>query len=354
LRIALDATYSLDAELTGVGVYSQRLLHGLAARHPEHRFRWCYRSHRWLASFQREIPGNCTRGLLLDSGVRRAEIFHGLNQRLPRRTAVPAIATFHDLFVMTGEYSTREFRERFTAQAREAADRADLIVAVSEFTGRQVRELLGVAPERIRVVPHGTDLPAEALPGAGEREKLILHVGAIQKRKNLARLVEAFAAAPAGWRLVLAGGSGYGAEEVEEAIASSPRRADIETPGYVTNAQLHDYYRRAALFAFPSLDEGFGIPVLEAMAWGLPVITSSRSALPEAAGGAAWLVDPLRAEELAVALRTLCLDEDQRASMTAAGRQRASRASWGEAVSRTWSAYEELWGQRARSAGASR
>jgi len=353
LSIALDATYSLDPELTGVGVYSRRLLHGLATRHPECRFRWCYRSHRWLASFQQEIPGNCTRSWLLESGVRRAELFHGLNQRLPRRTAVPAIATFHDLFVMTAEYSTREFRERFTAQAREAADRADLIVAVSEFTGRQVQQLLGVPAERIRVVPHGTDLPAEVAP-MGEREKLILHVGAIQKRKNLVRLVEAFAAAPAGWRLALLGGRGYGAEQVQAAIDASGRQADILTPGYVTTAELHSYYRRAAVFAFPSLDEGFGIPVLEAMAWGLPVITSRGSALPEAAGGAAWLVDAADGEELAVALRTLCLEENRRAAMAEAGRRRAAAATWEEAVTKTWQAYEALWGLRARSAGAAR
>ena len=354
MRIALDATYSLDPELTGVGVYSRRLLDGLAAAHPEHRFRWCYRTHRWLAAFRQQVPENCTRGLLLDSGVRRAEIFHGLNQRLPRRTGVPAVATFHDLFVLTSEYSTRDFRQRFAAQAREAAGRADLIIAVSEFTGRQVRELLGVAQERIRVVPHGTDLPLD-VPAVQEREKLILHVGAIQTRKNLTRLVEAFAATPEGWRLALLGGRGYGAENVEAAIATSPRRADILTPGYVSTAELHDYYRRAAVFAFPSLDEGFGIPVLEAMAWGLPVITSNASALPEAAGGAAWLIDPHQSEGLAVALRTLCADEDRRTAMATAGRARAGQAAWEQTVARTWAVYAELLaGRQARPAGASR
>lgn len=349
LPIALDATYSLDAEPTGVGVYSQRLLQGLAAAHPEHRFRWCYRSHRWLGSFQRQLPGNCTRGLLFESGVRRAELFHGLNQRLPRRTAVPTIATFHDLFVLTGEYSTPEFRERFAQQAREAAGRADLIIAVSHFTATQVHELLGVAPDRISVIPHGTDLPD---PSAQAREPLILHVGAVQKRKNLVRLVKAFEATPAGWRLALLGGSGYGAEEVQTAIDRSPRRADIELPGYVSNAQLHQYYRRAAIFAFPSLDEGFGIPVLEAMAWGLPVITSTTSALPEAAGGAALLVDPTNGEQLAVTLRQLCQDESQRDSLATQGRRRAAQAPWSSAVTATWAAYEALWGLRAKSAGA--
>ena len=346
MRIALDATYSLDPELTGIGVYSRRLLEGLAAARPECQFRWCYRSHRWLGAFQQPTPpANCWRGLLLDSGVRRAGLFHGLNQRLPRRTAVPAIATFHDLFVMTGEYSTPEFRQRFTAQARAAADRADWIIAVSEFTATQVHDLLGVSRGRIRVVPHGTDRPAAQRAGV-PREPIILHVGALQKRKNLVRLIEAFGATPPGWRLALLGGDGYGCEQVHAAVEASTRRADILTPGYVSAAELTSHYQRASIFAFPSLDEGYGIPVLEAMAWGLPVVTSQGSALPEAAGGAAWLVDPLDTGELAGALQRLCQDEDRRAAMAAAGLARVETAGWGEAVAKTWSVYQEALAMR--------
>jgi len=349
LRIALDATYSLDDELTGVGVYSQRLLRGLAAAQPDASFRWCYRSHRWVRAFQAGTPPeNCTRGLLLEGGVRRADLFHGLNQRLPRRTAVPTVVTFHDLFVMTGEYSTAEFRERFTQQARDAAARTDWVVAVSEFTATQVHSLLGVERARIRVVPHGTDFPR--LDPQARREPVILHVGALQKRKNLVRLVEAFAATPPGWRLELLGGNGYGSDAVHAAIAASPRRADIIAPGYVTAAELTAAYARASIFAFPSLDEGYGIPVLEAMAHGLPVITSNASALPEAAGGAAWLVDPHDTSELASALRGLCANEDQRAAMAMAGRARAEQASWARAVESTWGVYRGLLGARASAA----
>lgn len=345
MRIAVDATYSLDPELTGIGIYSRRLLHGLAAAHPEAHFRWCFRSHRWLGAFQQPTPpANCWRGLLLDSGVRRADLFHGLNQRLPRRTSVKTIATFHDLFVMTGEYSTPEFRARFTAQAREAADRADWIIAVSEFTASQVHSLLGVSRERIRVVPHGADLPSTP-PVASGREPLVLHVGALQKRKNLVRLIDAFSATPPGWRLALLGGDGYGSQEVHAAVEKSPRCADILTPGYVSAEELAGYYRKASVFAFPSLDEGFGIPVLEAMAAGLPVITSRASALPEAAGGAAWLIDPADTTELAAALRHLCTDESRRQTLSAAGLARVQTAGWDQAVAKTWAVYQEVLGR---------
>ena len=110
MTIALDATYSLGADLSGVGVYSREILHGLAAAHPEARFRFCYRPHRYLEARRESLPPNCRRALLLDRFPPRADVYHGLNQRLPTRVRRPAVATFHDLFVLTGDYSTPDFR----------------------------------------------------------------------------------------------------------------------------------------------------------------------------------------------------------------------------------------------------
>ena len=155
--IALDATYSLGEELSGVGLYSREILHGLARDHPQSQFDFCYRPHRYLRSLHEPLPPNARRRILAEPlGPRRAALFHGLNQRLPRLPMRRAVATFHDLFVMTGEYSTAEFRARFTAQARDAAARADAIIAVSEFTKSQVVSLLGVDAAKVRVVHHGS------------------------------------------------------------------------------------------------------------------------------------------------------------------------------------------------------
>ena len=144
-NIALDATYSIGDVLSGVGLYSREILWGLAAAHPETRFDFCYRSHRYLRARRDALPSNARRRLLAEPlGPRGASLFHGLNQRLPRIQMQCAVATFHDLFVMTGEYSTAEFRVRFTEQARDAAARADAIVTVSAFTRDQVISLLGV------------------------------------------------------------------------------------------------------------------------------------------------------------------------------------------------------------------
>lgn len=340
MTIALDATYSLGNELSGVGIYSRAILFGLAKTHTDERFEFWYRPHRYFRCWPETLPGNVRRRLL--AGPLRpcgAELFHGLNQRLPPGRMRRVVTTFHDLFVLSAEYSTAEFRARFATQAREAAERADAIIAVSEFTKSQVTGLLGVAPQKIRVVHHGVrPLPVPSLP----REKLILSVGAIQKRKNLARLVEAFEALPSDWQMVLAGSDGFGAAEIRARIETSTARNRIQTTGYVNDDALARWYGRASIFAFPSLDEGFGIPVVEAMAAGVPVLTSNCSALREVAGDAALLVDPESTEAIAAALRELAKNPERRMEFARRGRERANRFSWEKAVRETWDVYQEL------------
>ncbi len=166
-------------------------------------------------------------------------------------------------------------------------------------------------------------------------------MGAVQKRKNIANLVRAFEQSCPGWKLVLAGSLGHGGTEIVEQIRSSVRAGDIELLGYVTAARLEELYGQASIFAFPSLDEGFGIPVLEAMAHGIPVITSNRSALPEVAGDAALLVNPHDVADLAGALESLTRDEGLRTAFGQRGIQQASLFTWETAIARTWNVYNE-------------
>jgi glycosyltransferase involved in cell wall biosynthesis len=336
LPIALDATYAVGSQLTGVGAYCREMLHGLAATHGEQTFRWAYRPHRFLRARQQSVPHNCTRRLLLDAIPLRADLFHGLNQRMPAWRARRTVTTFHDLFVMTGEYSSPGFRQRFAKLAKDAAERSDLIITVSHSTATQVHRLLAVEWDRLRVVHHGVRLPR--LPNVA-REPIVLSVGAVQKRKNTARLIEAFRAIPAPWKLVLAGAAGFGAEQI---LANAGPR--VEVTGYVTDEQLAALYARASIFAFPSLDEGFGIPVLEAMSAGVPVIASNTSALPEVCGEAAILIDPLDVHQLASELERLAADPELRAQIAKRGRSRAAGFTWNLAVEKTWSVYRELLG----------
>jgi len=346
-KVALDATYSLGDRLSGVGVYSREIIEHLTRTHPEAAFLLYYRPHRILRSFAAGLQPNSKRRLLQEPLAPGGDLWHGLNQRLPKVRLRRAVVTFHDLFVLTGEYSSPEFRARFAGQARDAAARADLIIAVSEFTARQVRELLGVEGSRIRVIHHGVRTLAsrEDRAAPAEREKIILHVGAIQTRKNLARLVRAFEAVPEGWRLILAGSKGFGAEQVLATIAQSPRRQSILISGYLSLDDLATLYRRVSVFAFPSLDEGFGMPVLEAMAHGVPVLASNRSALPEVAGDAALLVDPTDTAAIQEGLLELTTEEARRQDLARRGQQRAAMFTWPKAAQRTWQVYEELLGR---------
>jgi glycosyltransferase involved in cell wall biosynthesis len=347
---ALDATYSVGSNLSGVGVYSREILFGLARTHPEARFLYCYRTHRLLRSLRDSIPSNASRRIL--HGAPRARVYHALNQRVDFDRAAfkgqTVVATFHDLFVMIGDYSSPEFRVRFAAQARQAAERSDRIIAVSAFTAAQVEGLLKVERSRIHIIPHGVIPHGVRLPeprnNPSARDDMVLFVGAIQKRKNVARLVQAFERLPDSWRLVLAGSTeGYGASEELRAVEQSRRRAAIEVRGYVSAAELSALYQTARIFAFPSLDEGFGMPVLDAMAHGVPVITSSmRSALPEVAGEAALLVDPEDVEALGAALLRLASDEALREELTRRGRERAGEFTWESAVEKTWAVYNEI------------
>lgn len=321
-------------------MYSREVLHGMARLHPEQRFLWCYRPHRFLRSFGRPLPRGCRRRPLWESMLPNCALFHGLNQRLPAVRARRSVVTFHDLFVMTGEYSTAGFRARFAEQARLAASRADLIIAVSQFTASQVESLLSVDPGRIRVVPHGTHLPA---PEDGlRRENMVLHVGVVQKRKNIGRLVEAFERMPEDWRLVLAGGRGFGWEEIAARIEASPARGRIELPGFVPDGELDALYRKASIFAFPSLDEGFGIPLLEAMAHGVPILTSNRSAVAEVAAQAALLVDPEDTEAISHGLQTLAGNAELGRALVERGFRMAAEYSWDRAAERTFQVYGEL------------
>lgn len=345
MNIALDATYSLGRNLSGVGVYSREILFGLARTHPEARYLFCYRPHRFLRSFSDGLPSNASRRLLWENRPPSADLFHGLNQRLGPARRRRSVTTFHDLFVISGDYSTPEFRERFTAQARDAAQRSDLIIAVSTFTARQVEQLLHVEPSRIRVIHHGVR-PVPRLPAPGPKEQIVLSVGAIQRRKNIVRLVEAFEQLAPGWKLVLAGSFGFDSEAARERVERSPRKQDIQVLGYVTDSALEDLYRRASILAFPSLDEGFGMPILDAMARGVPVLTSNVSAMPEVAGDAALLIDPTDVRSIADGLQRMASESELRDTLARAGLARAGRFTWEKSVDATWKVYEELMAKR--------
>ncbi len=325
--IGIDATYSIGSALSGVGRYSVELIQSLRVQFPQIQWNLYYRPHRFLRA-------PWPKRLLFEATPRGCQLFHGLNQRLPKRTQIPAVSTFHDLFVLSAEYSSPDFRRRFEDQARHAAAHSSHIIAVSQFTANQVAEYLDFPQDRIHVVPHGVHPEPNVAP-LESRQPAILTVGAVQKRKNTARLIEAFTALESPWELWIAGSLGFEAEEMLKAAKTNPR---IRLLGYVSDEELRRLCQQAAIFAFPSLDEGFGMPVLEAMAHGLPVLTSNRSSLPEVAGAAALLVDPFQTDAIAEGLRQLT-DPALRQELTQRGQERIKLFTWANAAQKTFAVY---------------
>lgn len=294
---------------------------------------------------------------LLDAGLRGADLFHATNQvRTPPRRALLS-ATLHDftcwrmpqLHTAGNREADREFADRML---RHAAG----LIAVSENTRRDAIELLGLPPDRVRTIHSGVaeaffHVPAGAAERVaashGLRKPYLLYVGTIEPRKNVDLLLSAYRALPAGLReefsLVIAGPEGWNARDTMARLRSG--EPGVRYLGYVAEADLPALTSGALAFVYPSLYEGFGFPVAQAMAVGVPVITSNTSCLPEVAGPGALLVDPHSEAELTAALERLLLSPSLRASLGAAGRQQAEAYRWERCAYQSWVFFRELTGR---------
>src|SRR5215831_105193 len=260
--------------------------------------------------------------------TRGADVLHCPTYRGPLRSALPLVVTVHDLAVFRHPEAfnrwTRMYSPRVVPRVLGAARR---IIVVSEFTRRELVELLRVPDERIRVVPNGVD--DEFTPnGPAADGEYVLAVGTLEPRKNLPRLVEAARRNQLELRVV--GARGWGNVEVGG--------NGVRWLGELTDAELARQYRGALCVAYPSLYEGFGIPVLEAMACGTPVVTSRATAMEEVADGAAVLVDPNDPAELAAGIERAVT---QRAELVLRGLERARAFRWDAIADATVGVYRE-------------
>ena len=255
---------------------------------------------------------------------RSADVLHCPTFRAPFSTRTPLVVTVHDLAVLrhpgTFNLWTRHYSRLAVPRVVRAAR---VVIAVSEFTKRELVELLGVPEERVRVIRNGVDgrFAPEGPAAGGE---YVLAVGTLEPRKNLARAQAA--AARAGLPLKVAGAAGWGG------VAAN---GWVGRPG---DDELAALYRGARCLLYPSLYEGFGLPVAEAMACGTPVVTSRGGATEEVAGGAAVLVDPLDVASIAAGLEEALRRRDE---LRAAGLERARAFSWDAVAEATWRVYEE-------------
>jgi glycosyltransferase involved in cell wall biosynthesis len=259
---------------------------------------------------------------------RGADVLHCPTYRGPLRSRIPLVVTVHDLAVLrhpeTFNRWTRTYSPRAVPRVLRAARR---IIAVSEFTRRELVDLLDVPPEKISVVPNGVDyeFTREGPSASGD---YVLAVGTLEPRKNLARLVEAARTSDVELRVV--GARGWGDVEVSG--------NGVRWLGEVDDDELARLYRGAVCLAYPSLYEGFGIPVLEAMACGAPVVTTRGSAMEEVADGAAILVDAYDPAEIAAGIERAAADREQ---LIARGLERARSFRWEDIADATVRIYRE-------------
>jgi glycosyltransferase involved in cell wall biosynthesis len=252
-----------------------------------------------------------------------------------------SVVTIHDLgYLHHPESHPAVARRLLDLTTRWSVRVARRVVAISDTTRRDLIAHYGVPAARIQVIPHGVDhamRPATGDAIADLRRRLdlpeayVLFVGTIQPRKNLGRLADAMgvvARAGLPHRLVMAGKQGWMATEVETEIARSDVADRVRYLGYVPSSDLPALYTGAAAFCFPSLYEGFGLPVLEAMACGTPVVASNRSAIPEVAGEAALLVDPTNPRAIGEALCHVLSDPPLRTELVERGHRRTRRFTW--------------------------
>ena len=287
------------------------------------------------------------------------DVLHSPDFIPPARARCPSIITVHDLaFLLYPRFLTRD-SARYYGQVDLAARQADHIIAVSESTKRDTIRLLGVPAEKISVIyeaAHPVFSPVTN-PDAIERtrarynlpDNVILFVGTIEPRKNLPTLLRAFRRLRDNYKtdaaLVIAGNRGWLADEVDS-VASELQLGDtVRFLGGVPNEQLVYLYNAAKIFVWPSFYEGFGLPPLEAMACGTPVITSQVSSLPEVVGDAATLINPEDVDGLTVAMWRALSDENLRREMRAKGLKRAQTFSWERAARETLSVYQRVAGK---------
>jgi glycosyltransferase involved in cell wall biosynthesis len=356
LTVAVDVGPLVGAR-TGIGHMVEHQLAALAATGEIDTFGY-------LSSFRAPLPENCRRlrypariSLALwghfdhpraDRALRGADVVHGTNYVVPP-SRLPAVVTVPDTSLITSPSLVLPIVRRFVPVLRRAVARGAWVHAISEHVADQVRVLLET--ERVRTVHlaapdrHDRSVERPRVPGL-EHRPYIAFIGTREPRKNLPRLVAAFgliAGELPELRLVLAGPSGPDSAAVDAAIdALGPELAErVIVTDYLPASVRDALVDHATVFAYPSLDEGFGLPVLEAMGAGVPVVAGDAGALPEVTGGAALMVDPLDTESIAEGLRQAVTDEGLRAQLVQAGTRRVKAFTWSDTATGLIGLYRE-------------
>lgn len=368
MRIAIDGL-PLTQPLTGVGHYTSELARHLAFANPEDQVA-LVSPRRFLTKPQGPKNLSCLCPTInplrrvwwrtnLASYIKHnnIDLFHGTNFELPTKANCATVVTIHDLSTLLYEgFHEEKNVERANARLPEVAASATLIITPTEAIRLEVQQHLNVPEDRVFAVaeaarecfqPASWDETAEIRGRLKLSDKFVLYVGTVEPRKNLLNLVKAFEEVCEEYpelKLVIAGGKGWMVDDFFDYLKNSAARERIVLPGYLGDQDLRYLYSACTLFFYPSLYEGFGLPPLEAMACGAPVVSSTNPSIEKVVGKAARLITT-DTEAMASTMKELLADEDAREALAAAGRRRAAEFSWKETARRTREIYVEAVGR---------
>lgn len=357
--VGIDAR-ALLTERTGIGVYTENIACRLAQRPGWEVILFAPRTITGRDRFPANIRfcednggwGTAWVQTTLSSRLKRegCDVLLGAVSIIPSRGNVPAVAVIHDLTPLTHpEWHRQKTIAGFAPWIERTVARAARIIAVSRATARDVVAHFPEAESKTHVVENGVDPIFYSSADASESDRtrsrwtqgrrFLLYLGTLEPRKNLERLVAASEILWTKWPeapdLLLAGGRGWKSKPLLARIANSPFRGRIHLAGYVSQEEAPSLYRAAEIFCYPSLAEGFGLPVLEAMACGAPVVISDAEALLEVTGGAALSAPAGNEEALATAIERLLADGNLREEIVRRGKERAEQFSWEPAAEKT-------------------
>lgn len=366
--IGFDVTPLTMAQFTGVSYFTQQTLAALLTRSDDRQY---------VPLAHRAVNGHLPQGTAAPIGRPyhrrwwwmqtiapkllahlRPDFAHFTNSIAPLTSPVPVVLTIHDMSLFL-QARTQPLRSLLTVRpiVPLAARRAAAIITLSQYTRQDMIRGLKIDPCKVHVVYGAPSMQFKPITDGSELDRVrrqyglpdrfVLYVGTLEPRKNIPRLLRAFAqvrCAHPEARLVMAGQLGWKHRAIWQEIEALALTDVMQWLGYVPSADLPALYSLATAFAFPSLYEGFGLPVIEAMACGTPVITSQDTALAEVAGDAALLIDPLEVESIASGLMRLLNDSALRAELRARGLCRAAEFSWARAAAETVKVYEQVMG----------
>jgi glycosyltransferase involved in cell wall biosynthesis len=374
VRVAFHVDQLFFPAPGGIGTYVRNLLPAMTARDPSlqvmlfhARFATPEPPERWMRDLRVEELPQTIRSLYprwnllgrpaLPTSLGAAEIVHATNHAAvpPAGSGQRLVVTVHDLaFEYFPSLFPRSWRILYRIGVRAAVKRADAIVTPSRNTAEDVLSRTDVDPRKLHVVPLASSLPQGTLDSDGVLSRLkipspyVLFVGTLEPRKNLVRLVRAYRRVAANGfphALVLAGPLGWHHESLMRELALHGP-GEIVMTGSLSPDELDALYRAADVFVYVSLYEGFGLPILEAMARGVPTVASTTSSVPEVAGGAAVGVNPRSVREMARAIESVMSDVDLADRLAARGRSQAERFSWDETARLTLDVYESVLGSK--------